>query len=253
MLRSLAEITEDARFDAVINLAGEGIADARWTSARKALLHSSRIGVTRELVATMTRLSVKPAVLLSGSAIGYYGDQGDLAVSESSPPHDEYTHRLCKEWEHEALQAQGLGIRVCLLRTGLVVGRDKGFLGKMLPLFRTGLGGRMGDGRQWMSWIHLDDHIAIQERLLEDVHLQGAFNLTAPQPVTNAEFTATLARCLRRPARLPVPSSVLKLALGEMAGLLLSGQRVLPELIERSGYRFQYPALQPALEDILRG
>lgn len=252
VVRSLAEIKADARFDAVINLAGEGIAEARWTTARRALLHSSRIGTTRELIATMARLDVKPAVLLSASAIGYYGDQGDLALSESSSPHDEYTHGLCDEWEQEARQAKALGIRVCLLRTGLVIGRDGGFLSKMLPLFRMGLGGRIGHGRQWMSWIHLADHIAIQKRLLEDVRLHGAFNLTAPQPVTNAEFTTTLARCLHRPACLPVPAPILKLALGEMAGLLLGGQRVLPAAIERTGYRFQYPALQPALEDVLR-
>ncbi len=252
VLRSLAEIAEDARFDAVVNLAGEGIADARWTAARKALLHSSRIGQTRELIATMARLRTKPAVLLSASAIGYYGDQGDLALTETSPPHVEYTHSLCAEWEQEARRAQALGIRVCLLRTGLVVGRSGGFLKKMLLPFRLGLGGRIGSGRQWMSWIHLNDHIAIQKLLLEDVRLHGAFNLTAPKPVTNGEFTATLARCLDRPAFLPVPAPVLKLALGEMAGLLLGGQRVLPASIEGSGYRFQYPTLQPALQDVLR-
>lgn len=250
-LESLSHIPADARYDAVINLAGEPIADARWTAARKALLRSSRVGVTQELIATLVRLDNKPTVLLSGSAVGYYGDQGDTPLNEMSPPHVEYTHTLCSEWEAEARKAETLGIRVCVLRTGLVVGRDGGFLKKMLPVFRMGMGGRLGDGKQWMSWIHLEDHIAIQKLLLQNAELSGAFNLTAPNPITNAQFTQTLAHCLKKPAVLPVPATVLKLALGEMAGLLLGGQRVLPERIERAGYRFRFANLEQALEDVL--
>ncbi|QSA96614.1 TIGR01777 family oxidoreductase [Methylococcus sp. EFPC2] len=251
-LGSLDLICDDARYDAVINLAGEPIADSRWTAARKAQLRASRVDVTRELVGRLARLRHKPDTLLSASAIGYYGDQGDTPLDESSPPHVEYTHTLCLEWEAEARKAETLGIRVCVLRSGLVVGRDGGFLKKMLPLFRAGLGGRIGDGKQWMSWIHLADHIAIQNFLLKDPQLSGAFNLTAPDPVTNAEFTRILAQSLKRPAGLPVPAAMLKLMLGELAGLLLGGQRVLPERILRAGYAFRFPHLQPALEDVLR-
>jgi uncharacterized protein (TIGR01777 family) len=250
-LGSLRQIPRDARFHVVINLAGEPITDARWTPARKVLLNTSRSGLTRDLIAALDRLEHKPEVLLSGSAVGYYGNQGDRSLTETSPPHAGYAHTLCAEWEAAARRAETLGVRVCVLRTGLVVGRDGGFLKRMVPMFRLGLGGRLGDGKQWMSWIHLSDHLAIQKHLLRHPELSGAFNLTAPHPVTNEEFTRTLARRLNRPARLPVPAIVLRLAFGEMADLLLGGQRVLPERIMQAGYRFRFADLADALEDAL--
>lgn len=251
-IRTLSELERSEPLDAVIHLAGEPIAAARWTEARKAQLRSSRVDLTWRLVEWLADRESKPAVLLSGSAVGYYGNQGDTPLTETSPPKTgDFAHALCAEWEEAASQATRLGIRVCLLRTGLVVGRDGGFLSKMLPLFKLGLGGRLGDGRQWMSWIHLDDHIAIQKRLLESRHLSGAFNLTAPHPVTNAEFTRTLAQCLKKPAWLPTPAPLLKLALGEMSGLLLGGQRVLPERITQDGYTFRFETLQAALQDVV--
>lgn len=225
---------------------------ARWTTKRKQSLLDSRVGTTRQLVDIMAKAEQKPAVFLSGSAIGWYGDQGDAPLDESfQTTAGDFGHELCAQWEHAALQAESLGVRVCLLRTGLVVGKGGGFLARMLPPFRLGLGGRIGHGRQWMSWIHRDDHVAITGKLLEDTALSGVFNLTAPTPVSNAEFTQTLSGILRRPAPLPVPAWLLKLAMGEMAELLLGGQKVLPERIMRAGYRFQHPRLEDALREVL--
>lgn len=252
VIGNLQQLPLESRFQAVINLAGEPIMDARWTAQRKQALLDSRVGITRQLLDFMAKAEQKPKVLLSGSAIGWYGDQGDMPLNETfACDARDFGQELCRQWEQTALQAQSLGVRVCLLRTGLVVGKDGGFLARMLPLFRLGLGGRIGHGKQWMSWIHRDDHIAIMCKLLDDASLSGAFNLTAPQPATNAEFTQTLAAALQRPALLPVPAGLLKLALGEMAELLLGGQRVLPERIEKAGYRFKFPSLDAALRDVL--
>jgi uncharacterized protein (TIGR01777 family) len=190
-------------------------------------------------------------VLLSASAVGYYGDAGDRMLDESSPAGDDFLGQLCEEWERAACASAACGARVCLLRTGLVLHPSGGALARMLPPFRLGLGGRIGDGRQWMSWIHLDDWVALALRLLEDPSASGPFNLTAPQPVTNAAFTAALGRALRRPARLPVSALLLRLLLGERACLLLASQRVLPRRAEALGYRFRHPALDGALADML--
>lgn len=248
----LRQLAPDSRFQAVINLAGEPIMDARWTTQRKQILLDSRVGITRQLLDFMAKAEQKPKVLLSGSAIGWYGNQGDTPLNETfAGDARDFGQELCRQWEQTALQAQSLGVRVCLLRTGLVVGKNGGFLARMLPIFRLGLGGRIGHGQQWMSWVHRDDHVAITCKLLNDASLSGAFNLTAPQPVTNAEFTQTLAAALQRPALLPVPAWLLKLALGEMAELLLGGQRVLPERIVKAGYQFKLPTLEAALRDVL--
>lgn len=239
------------RFDAIINLAGESIAAERWTDARKQVLWDSRVTLTGELVDFIRRAETKPAVLVSGSAVGYYGNAGDTPLNEDSAPLDDFGHHLCAAWEQAAWRAADAGVRVCLVRTGLVVGRGGGFLARMLPPFRLGLGGPMGDGRQWMSWIHRDDQIAAIEFLLEHAELSGIFNATAPNPVTNREFSRALGRALRRPALLPAPAPALRLVLGELAELLLGGQRVLPKRLLQAGFQFRYPELEMALADTL--
>jgi uncharacterized protein (TIGR01777 family) len=251
-MASLAEWTPDRVFDAVINLAGEPIVDERWTEKRKQVLRDSRIAVTTELVRRIAAAKQKPAVMLSASAIGYYGGRGDEVLNEDSGAGSDFPAHLCLDWEAAALAAGKHGVRVCLLRSGLVLSRDGGLLGRMLPPFRLGMGGRVGDGRQWMSWVHIDDHIAMQLRLLQDDQLSGAFNLTAPAPVTNREFTAGLAAALRRPAPFVAPASLLKLSLGEAASLLLEGQRVLPARLQAVGFPFHFPSLPAALQDLLK-
>lgn len=252
-LAHLDELDADTHFDAIINLAGEGIADRRWSERRKRQLLDSRIGVTEQLIAYIGRARQKPAVLISGSAIGYYGDQGDKSLDENASAHDEFSHRLCAAWEKAALQAANHGVRVCIIRTGVVVGRGGGFLKRLLPPFKLGLGGRLGNGKQWMSWIHRDDFIAIVQLLLASPGLQGVFNGTAPNPVTNGEFTAYLAQVLHRPALLPVPAAALELLFGEMSALLLGGQKVLPARLQQAGFAFKYPLLEEALREALGG
>ncbi|QXP82709.1 TIGR01777 family oxidoreductase [Methylococcus sp. Mc7] len=248
---SIDSLSPQAGFDAVVNLAGEPIADKRWTEARKRLLWESRVGLTSELVDYIARAETKPQVLVNGSAVGYYGNRGDTLLDEESAGGDGFSHRLCAAWEEAASQAAGHGARVCVLRTGLVIGRHGGFLQRMLPLFGLGLGGRIGDGRQWMSWIHIDDHVAVTEYLIGNTRLEGAFNATAPNPVTNREFTECLASLLNRPAPLPVPAFTLRLALGEMAELLLGGQRVIPKRLQQEPFRFRYEHLEDALRHAL--
>lgn len=237
--------------DAVVNLAGAGIADQRWTESRKALLRDSRIDGTRLLVEWMSRQTHPPRVLLSGSAIGYYGDHPeDAELSEDGTVTQGFTHQLCADWEAEALRAVPLGVRVCLLRTGVVLGKG-GALGRMLPPFRLGLGGPISDGTQWMSWIHLEDQVAAILYLLSNRDAQGAFNLTAPESVSNQAFSKCLARTLKRPAFFTVPAVVIRLMLGEGAELLLGGQRVAPVKLQELGFSFQYPQLSSALDNIL--
>ena len=250
-IRDLNEWTPEVAFDAVINLAGEPIMASRWTAARKQVLWDSRVTLTEQLVQAMERAQTKPSVFISGSAAGIYGDQGDTELDETCNGHDGFAHALCAGWEQAALQAERLGVRVCLLRTGLVIGKNGGFLEKMLWPFKLGLGGRMGSGKQWMSWVHRADHVALTQFLLNSDRCRGAFNITAPHPVTNAEFTECLARLMKRPALLPIPTSVLRLGAGEMAELLLGGQRVLPKRAQAAGFRFRFETLEPALDSVL--
>jgi uncharacterized protein (TIGR01777 family) len=250
-IASLAEWRADENFDAVINLAGEPIVDARWTAARKQRLWASRVTLTQDLVAGITAAKQKPAVLLSGSAIGYYGDCGDATINESAPVGADFGAELCAAWEAAAQKASESGVRVCLLRTGLVLSAQGGLLVKMRLPFSLGLGTRLGNGRQWMSWIHIDDYVALVLRLLTHADATGAINMTAPVPVSNAEFTADLARALHRPACLAAPAPILKLALGERSVLLLGGQRVLPAKAEALGYGFLHRTLDGALQSLL--
>lgn len=240
------QLKPDDNWQAIINLAGAPIFASRWTDARKQIMRDSRIKLTLQLVEYMAKMDNKPQVFLSGSAIGYYGNQGDQILTEQSTIRRDFSQQLCQDWEAAALQAQALGIRVCLIRTGLVIAEHGGLLQRMLPAFKLCLGGPIGDGRQWMSWIHRQDWLNIAELLLNS-ELQGAFNATAPNPVTNNEFTQTLANRLHRPAILPMPASFLKLLLGEMSELVLGSQRVLPERLLVAGYKFQYTELNDAL------
>jgi uncharacterized protein (TIGR01777 family) len=238
--------------DAIVNLAGESIAGRRWSAARKRALVDSRLLPTRSLVRAMAALPRAPRTLLNGSAVGIYGPHGDEIVTEDAPPGEDFLGHLASAWEAETEPAAARGSRVVRLRTGLVLTRQNGVLAKMLPPFRSGLGGPLGTGRQYMSWIHLDDWVSLVIWLLYRDDLDGAFNLTAPAPVTNAEYSHTLARVLQRPAVMRVPAFALRLALGELSTALLTGQRVVPERALSSGFRFAYPELEDALRHELR-
>ncbi|MDH5822297.1 TIGR01777 family oxidoreductase [Luteimonas sp. RD2P54] len=252
-VRGYDALGQDDHWDAVVNLAGAGIAGRRWSAARKRELLDSRLQPTRRLLEWMAGCRRRPQVLLSGSAVGWYGARGDAPLTEDSGFHDEFVHQLCERWEAAALEAQALGVSVLLLRTGVAMHPDGGMLARLLPPFRLGLGGRLGDGTQAISWIAREDWVEAVRMLLR-MHLageaeapEGPVNLTAPQPVTNAGFTAALAGALGRPALLPLPAPLLRLGLGEMSTLLLDGQRVLPERLARLGFRFLHPRLEDAL------
>ena len=238
--------------DAVVNLAGASIAGGRWSAERKALLRSSRIDTTRALVAALARMNGRPRVLVSASATGFYGDRGDELLTEESQPGNDFLSSLAREWEAEALKAEAIGIRVVLARFGIVLSRNGGALPKMMLPFRFFAGGKIGSGRQWMSWIALEDVIAILQLALEKNEVRGPINLISPQPVQNAEFTETLASVMHRLALFPAPVFALRLALGEMAdALLLSSQRALPRNLEKLGYRFLHADLKTALTALL--
>ncbi len=238
--------------EAVFHLAGESVAGGRWTARRKRRIRDSRVLGTRNLVAALAALRERPKVLVSASAIGYYGDRGDELLDEQRPPGDDFLASVCREWEAEANRAGELGVRVVTVRIGIVLAKEGGALPKMITPFKFGIGGRLGSGRHWMSWIHIDDLTSL---LLYAVprHISGPMNAVAPHPVTNREFTRELARVLRRPALLPLPASALRLAFGEMAGVLLSSQWVVPQVAEQTGYSFQYATLSEALRNIIAG
>ena len=235
--------------DAVVHLAGEPVAQ-RWTAQVKRRILDSRAQLTRGLVESMALLAPRPATLISASAIGIYGSPGDRILTEDSPPGTGFLSDVCVVWERTAGVANALGIRVVNLRSGIVLG-DGGALARMLPAFRWGVGGRLGSGRQWMSWIHIDDWAALVEFALRAKRLRGPVNAAAPNPTRNAEFTRTLASVLHRPAFAAAPPFALKLLFGEMAGVLLSSQRVLPKAAQAAGFQFRYPELGPALGHLL--
>lgn len=252
ILHSLDELSPSHRFDAVINLAGEPIIGPRWTERRKQKLWDSRVTLTQQLVTWMEQADQPPKVLVSGSAVGFYGDQGKTLVTEKTPPVESgFGQKLCAAWERAAVEAEKFDVRVCRIRTAPVLGRGGGLLAKMLPVFRLGLGGRLGSGAQWFPWVHLEDHLQMTKRLLDDPELSGPFNLTAPNPVTNAQFTDTLARILGRPALLPMPAMILQPLMGEMAEILLASQRVVPARFQEMNFPFRYAHLEEALKQIL--
>ncbi|KES07307.1 epimerase [Streptomyces toyocaensis] len=239
--------------DAVVNLAGAGVGDRRWTDEYKARIRSSRVGGTTALAEAVAGLpeDVRPRVFVNGSAIGYYGDTGAREVDESAPPGEGFLPQVCVEWEGAAAPAREAGVRTVFARTGLVVAREGGAWARMFPLFRAGLGGRMGDGRQYWSFIALHDEVAALRHLLDTGGLSGPFNLTAPHPLTNREITEAMGRVLHRPTVFPVPAPVLRRVLGEMAGDVLGSARVLPKRLLDSGFRFAFPGIEGAIRAAL--
>jgi uncharacterized protein (TIGR01777 family) len=238
-----------ANSDAIVHLAGEPVAQ-RWTPEVKVKIRESRWRGTERLVRTIASQPRRPSVLVSASAIGIYGPHGDEILTESSPTGQGFLPEVCEEWERQATAAEALGVRVAKIRIGIVLGKDGGALEKMLPAFKAFVGGRLGSGKQWMSWVHIDDLVGIICHALTNP-LSGVFNATAPNPVTNERFTAELGSALGRPAVFPVPGFVLKAILGETADVLLKGQRVAPQATQAAGYRFQYPDLAEALRNIV--
>jgi len=241
-----------AAADALVNLAGEPIAAGRWGPVRKEAILQSRVNATRALVDAAGAAAQRPGVLVSASAVGYYGARDDEVLDETAGPGTGFLAEVCQAWEREASRAEALGLRVVRLRIGMVLAGDGGALARMLPPFRAFVGGRLGNGRQWMSWIHRGDLTGLVVEALANEGYRGAVNATAPQPVRNREFVAALGRVLVRPAAFPVPGVVLRVAFGEMADMLLTGQRVLPRAAERLGYRWQYPEVLGALRASVR-
>lgn len=247
----IATLDEARGVEGIVNLAGENVMEARWTSARKALLRESRIGLTQRLVEWIAAQPQRPRVLVSGSAIGWYGDCGDTPVDEDAPCAGDFAAQLCADWEATAQTAEPLGLRVCRVRIGVVLDGDGGALQQMLPPFRLGLGGPIGHGRQWLSWIHRADLVALLAELLVNEAAQGVYNGTAPDAARSADFARALGRALHRPAVIPTPAVALKLALGERASMLTGGQRVLPRRTQALGYTYRHGKLDAALQAAL--
>ena len=252
-ITEIEQLKDDAIFDIVINLAGEAIANKRWSNRQKQLISSSRLATTQKLIEFLSKVENKPKLLINGSAIGYYGiNKTNNSIDETSVGDDSFSSQLCQQWEAVALQAEGLGIRTCLLRTGIVLGKGGGALSKMLLPFKLGLGGRIGHGKQWMSWIHLDDLVSIIMYCIEHNNLSGAINGTSPYPVTNQDFTKVLGKVLKRPTIVPMPDVFVKLIMGQMGEeLLLAGKKILPVKILDAGYIFQYEKLENALKNVV--
>jgi uncharacterized protein len=241
-----------AKLNAFVHLAGESIAEGRWSESRKRLIRDSRVVGTRHLVKALETAPAVPGILVSASAVGFYGNRGKETLAEESPPGNGFLADVCRSWEAEALQARRRGMRVVLTRTGMVLSGEGGALQKMLTPFRLGVGGRLGSGEQYMSWIHIEDQVGLLLHALADERIEGPLNCVSPNPVTNAEFTKILARVLRRPALFPVPATALRLAVGEMAQpLLLEGQRTFPRKALDTGFSFRFPALRNALSHLL--
>ena len=237
---------------AVVHLAGENIASGRWSAEKKKAIRESRVRGTALLSNALAQLSRPPSAFLSASAIGYYGDRGDESLTERSAPGKDFLSSVCVEWEAATRPAVEKGIRTIYTRFGIILDPNEGALGKMLPPFRMGVGGRVGDGKQWMSWIALDDVVNGLKFLIEDELVQGPVNFVAPEPVRNTEFTATLGRILKRPTFFPIPAFGARLAFGEMAdALLLSSQKVEPSVLEDKGFMFTWPTLEPALRHLI--
>ena len=252
LAEGIRELSRLEGVDAVVHLAGESIAAGRWTEARKAEIRRSRVQGTRRLCESLARLGRPPKALVTASAVGFYGDRGDETLTEGSAPGGDFLARLCQEWEAATEPASRAGIRVVHLRFGMILSPAGGALKKMLLPFKLGVGGRIGSGAQYMSWITIDDAIGAIQHVITAEPLRGPVNAAAPAPVTNAEFTRVLARVLSRPAVAPMPAFVARLAFGELAdALLLSSQRVMPARLQASGYGFQFPEIEPALRHLL--
>jgi len=234
--------------DGVINLAGEPIAEKKWSHTQRHRIETSRIDSTDSLVQAIAEAKQKPQFFISASAIGYYGPRSDETITEEASPGNDFLSVLCRDWEEEAKKAEELGLRVVRLRTGIVLGSGGGALKKMVEPFKFFIGGQLGSGKQWMSWIHLEDHVRLTIELMNNPQARGPVNATAPNPVPNKEFCQTLAKVMHRPCWATAPAFVLRLALGEMADMLLTGQRVVPAAAEKLGFQFHYANLEDALE-----
>lgn len=245
----LSQIAELPTINGVINLAGEGILDKRWSDKRKKTLLDSRVALTEELVATLVDSDHKPSVFINGSAVGFYGNAGDEPCAETAPPGKDFAAMLCKQWETAANRIKAIGCRLAVVRTGIVLDRQGGALERMILPFKFGLGGKIGNGKQWFPWIHRDDFCRLIIFLLEDKRCSGAYNATAPTPVTNKEFTAALGKVLGKPTLLPVPGFALQIALGEASGLLLGGQNAPPKKALNDGFKFKYTTIERCLKD----
>ncbi|MAY01935.1 MAG: TIGR01777 family protein [Gammaproteobacteria bacterium] len=251
-LEDIDEIEPDAHFDVVVNLAGEGIGDKRWSEKQKLKIYHSRIDLTKKLVSKLGELPRPPQVMINGSAIGYYGSQDETLLTEDAAPQQEFTHELCRDWEMAAQQIETLGTRLCCIRTAVVLDKDRGALPQMLLPFRLFVGGKIGNGQQYMSWIHLQDEVSAIEFLLHNDKCSGAYNLSSPNAVNNATFSKTVGKVMHRPSLFPLPALVVKIMFGEMGEtLLLSGQHVYPERLLQAGFKFQYENLHDALSSLL--
>jgi len=237
--------------DALVNLAGASIAGASWSKERKALLRSSRVHITRELVCAIEKLEDGPKTIVNASAIGYYGNRGDEVLTEESKPGDDFLAKLASEWEAEAVKAEALGLRVVRLRFGIILAKRGGALPQMMRPFKFGVGGKIGSGQQWVSWIALEDAVSVIREALQNRAISGAVNVVSPQPVRNVDFAQALGRAMHRPAIVPAPAFALELVLGEMSEMLLASQRVMPSRLEQLGFRFSRRDLNSALASIL--
>ncbi|WP_018353480.1 TIGR01777 family oxidoreductase [Longispora albida] len=242
-----AEVIDLGEPEAVINVSGAGVGDRRWTAGYKRIITESRVKTTSVLAHAMAAAPVRPRVLINQSAVGYYGDTGDRTITEDAPPGEGFLPGVCRAWEAATHPAEDAGIRVCRLRTGLPLAASGGLLPRMLPVFKAGLGGRLGSGRQYMPWISLADWLGAVSHLLAAEEVSGPVNMTGPEPVTNAEFTRALGSALHRPAVLAVPGFALRVAVGELAGDALGGQRAMPVALDSSGYTFMHSDLKEAL------
>jgi len=239
--------------DAVVHLAGESVNGLRWTDDKKKAIRDSRVLGTRNVVSAISKLKARPKVLVSSSAICFYGERGDEEVTESNPAGQTFLADVSKEWEGEARRAEDAGIRTVLLRTGIVLSKDGGALGTMLLPFKMGVGGVIGSGQQWMSWISLDDHVEAINFAIENENIRGALNAVSPHPVTNEEFTKTMGEVLYRPTFIPLPQFAVSMLMGEMGDeLLLTSTKVIPKRLEDAGFQFQYPDLKAALEHAVK-
>jgi len=239
--------------DVIFNLAGEPVAEGRWNAAKCDRIRDSRVVGTRHLVDAIAAREDRPKVLVSASAVGFYGDRGDTILDESAEPATGFLADVCVEWEREAMRAAELGVRVVCLRIGVVLGRGGGAMGKMLTPFKMGVGGRLGNGKQWMPWIHLDDVVGLLMHGANTESLSGPMNGVAPESATNLQFTKALGRVLGRPTIFPVPAFALRAAVGGFAEVLLESQQIVPRVAQESGYEFQYPGVDAALTEVVRG
>ena len=252
IIKSIGQISVDEKIDIIINLAGAPI-NKRWTNSYKELLIDSRLGVTKNLILLIKSLKTKPNLLISASAIGYYGNQSNKYIGENSLYINDFTHKLCNLWELEAKKAEKLGVRTCITRLGVVLGKNGGALEEMLSIFRLGLGGKIGSGKQFFSWVHIDNIIGAFNFLIKDKTQKGIYNLTSPNPVTNYRFTKELGKMINRPTALTIPKFVIKMIFGEMGDkLLLNGSAVYPKKLLDSGYEFQFKTIEASLENILK-